>query len=68
MSAEVVTMLTDSLALGEAAAEAGITMAQARAFCAALAEMRAAEMVRVIGASSVIERRARDRAEGKAGR
>lgn len=67
MSAAVTTILLDSLALGEAAAEAGITMAQARAFCAALGDLKAVDVCRIIGASAVIEQRARDRAERKGG-
>jgi hypothetical protein len=43
-------------------------MAQARAFCAALGEMKASDVARIIGASAVIEARAKARAEGKARR
>lgn len=64
MSAEVVSLL-DALALAQAADAAGITLSQARRFAAALGEMQAQQMARVVGESARIERCGRERAAKK---
>ena len=44
---DITQRLTDSLALGDAADRAGITMQQARAFCASLADLPIRQAIRI---------------------
>lgn len=57
--------LLDSMALADVAASAGVTIAQARAVVAALAEIPAAQVVRVCGIANRDRERQREREERK---
>lgn len=52
--------LLDSNALVEIAREAGVTLAQARAICAALGELDPRQLVRIVAAAHRQERCARE--------
>lgn len=56
------TDLLDSIALAEAAKQAGITIEQARTFAAVLGEMSALQMCRVVGEACRIRNCGRERA------
>lgn len=69
MSATIEKALLDHLALVDVAKEAGVPLDRARALCAALAELPAEQVVRIVGESARIERCGRERAnKNKGGR
>lgn len=57
--------LLDAMALAQAADEAGITLTQARKFAAALGDMQARQMARIVGEAARIETCGRMRAATK---
>lgn len=60
-----VVSLLDAMALAQAAGEAGITLTQARKFAAALGELKAQQMARIVGEAARIESCGRVRAARK---
>lgn len=68
MTTALTYTLLDAIALAQAADEAGITLIQARRFAAALGEMQAQQMARIVGEAARIERCGRQRALAKEAR